>query len=57
MCFTGEILPALDMLKSTLLYIKQGLNAPIGAFSPVIIEDTLQSFIHPPLLYYSNNNF
>lgn len=25
------------MLKSTLLYIKQGLNTHIGAFSPVII--------------------
>ena len=37
------------MLKSTLLYIKQGLNTHIGAFSPVIIiEDHIYRvlFIH-----------
>lgn len=43
-----NFLPALDMQLGLLLYINEGLKAPIGAFSPaIIIEDQyLQTFLH-----------
>ena len=46
------------MLKSTLLYIKQGLNTHIGAFSPVIIiEDHIYRvlFTHSTKVYLITN--
>ena len=57
MFYGRKISPALDMLKSTLLYIKQGLNTHIGAFSPVIIiEDHIYRvlFTHSFSFYYTS---